>query len=49
MEETGLRTLAYEEALAYTRGITVDELRAGYAKQLRFHWDVAVNYMRLLI
>ena len=32
MEETGLRTLAYEEALAYTRGITVEELRAGYAK-----------------
>lgn len=32
MEETGLRTLAYEEALAYTRGITVDELRAGYSK-----------------
>lgn len=31
MEETGLRTLAYEEALAYTRGKTVDELRAGYS------------------
>ena len=30
MEATGLRTLAYEEALAYTRGKTVDELRAGY-------------------
>jgi len=32
MEETGLRTLAYEEALAYTRGMTVEELRAGYSK-----------------
>ncbi|WP_430603781.1 sorbitol-6-phosphate 2-dehydrogenase [Enterococcus sp. DIV1368b] len=32
MEETGLRTLSYEEALAYTRGITIEELRAGYAK-----------------
>lgn len=31
MEATGLRTLAYESALAYTRGITVDDLRAGYA------------------
>lgn len=32
MEETGLRTLSYEKALAYTRGITIDELRASYAK-----------------
>ena len=32
MEATGLRTLAYESALAYTRGITVDDLRAGYSK-----------------
>lgn len=32
MEETGLRTLAYEEALAYTRNITVDQLREGYSK-----------------
>lgn len=32
MEETGLRTLAYEESLAYTRGITVDKLREGYSK-----------------
>lgn len=31
MEETGLRTLAYEEALSYTRGITVDKLREGYS------------------
>lgn len=31
MEETGLRTLAYEEALSYTRGKTVEELRAGYS------------------
>jgi sorbitol-6-phosphate 2-dehydrogenase len=30
MEETGLRTLIYEEALAYTRGKTVADLRAGY-------------------
>lgn len=32
MEETGLRTLDYEKALAYTRGLTVEELRAGYNK-----------------
>ncbi|MFL2095259.1 SDR family oxidoreductase [Marinilactibacillus psychrotolerans] len=32
MEETGLRTLAYEEALAYTRGKTVEELRKGYSQ-----------------
>ncbi|SJZ74385.1 sorbitol-6-phosphate 2-dehydrogenase [Pilibacter termitis] len=31
MEETGLRTESYEKALAYTRGKTVEELRAGYA------------------
>lgn len=32
LEATGLRTLAYEEALSYTRGITIDDLRAGYNK-----------------
>ena len=31
MEETGLRTIQYEESLAYTRGITVDKLREGYS------------------
>lgn len=31
MEATGLRTLAYEEALGYTRGKTVEEIRAGYS------------------
>ncbi|MBY5034240.1 SDR family oxidoreductase [Streptococcus gallolyticus] len=31
MEATGLRTLAYEEALGYTRGKNVDEIREGYA------------------
>ena len=31
MEATGLRTLAYENALAYTRGVTVETLRASYA------------------
>jgi sorbitol-6-phosphate 2-dehydrogenase len=30
MEETGLRSLDYEKALAYTRGKTVEELREGY-------------------
>lgn len=30
MEATGLRTPAYEEALAYTRHKTVDQIRAGY-------------------
>jgi len=32
MEETGMRTPDYEEALAYTRGISVEQLRAGYSK-----------------
>ena len=32
LEATGLRTLEYETALAYTRDITVDQLRAGYSK-----------------
>ncbi len=32
LEATGLRTLSYESALSYTRGITVDQLRAGYTK-----------------
>ena len=32
MEATGLRTIGYETALSYTRGITVEDLRAGYAK-----------------
>jgi sorbitol-6-phosphate 2-dehydrogenase len=30
MEATGLRTLSYEEALAYTRHKTVEDIRAGY-------------------
>ncbi len=32
LEATGLRTLSYETALAYTRGISIDELRASYEK-----------------
>jgi len=32
LEATGLRSPEYERALAYTRGITVDDLRAGYKK-----------------
>lgn len=32
LEATGLRTLSYETALAYTRGITVEQLRAGYSE-----------------
>ena len=32
LEATGLRTESYENALAYTRSITVEQLRAGYAK-----------------
>lgn len=32
LEATGLRTLSYETALAYTRRISVAELRAGYTK-----------------
>ncbi len=32
LEATGLRTLSYETALAYTRGITIDQLREGYSK-----------------
>ena len=30
LEQTALRTPEYERALAYTRGITVEELRRGY-------------------
>ena len=33
LEATALRTQAYEEALAYTRGITVEKLRKGYETQ----------------
>lgn len=32
MEATGLRTAAYEEALSYTRGITVEDLHRNYSK-----------------
>ncbi len=32
LEKTELRTQDYEEALAYTRGITVNQLRKGYEK-----------------
>ena len=32
LEATALRSPEYERALAYTRGITVDDLRAGYKK-----------------
>jgi len=32
IEKTGIRTLEYEEALAYTRGITIKQLREGYLK-----------------
>lgn len=31
LEATGLRTLSYETALAYTRSISVDDLRKGYS------------------
>lgn len=32
LEATGLRTLQYETALAYTRGITIEQLRESYSK-----------------
>ena len=32
LEATALRSPEYERALAYTRGITVEQLRAGYEK-----------------
>ena len=32
LEATGLRTIEYETALAYTRGITIEQLREGYNK-----------------
>ncbi len=32
LEATGLRTLSYETALAYTRGITIEQLRESYSK-----------------
>ncbi|NMD68733.1 SDR family oxidoreductase [Bacillus sp. DNRA2] len=34
METTGLRTDAYNEALAYTRGVTVDGLNTDYSKSI---------------
>ncbi|KAA9029998.1 SDR family oxidoreductase [Niallia endozanthoxylica] len=34
MEATGLRTDAYNEALAYTRGVTVDGLNTDYSKSI---------------
>ncbi|GGI43207.1 SDR family oxidoreductase [Mammaliicoccus stepanovicii] len=34
LEETGLRTPAYEEALAYTRNTTVDGLNGDYSKSI---------------
>jgi sorbitol-6-phosphate 2-dehydrogenase len=34
LEETGLRTPAYEEALAYTRNTTVDNLNTDYSKSI---------------
>ncbi|GAA4719353.1 SDR family oxidoreductase [Brevibacillus fulvus] len=34
LETTGLRTAAYEEALAYTRGVSVAELNQDYSKSI---------------
>jgi sorbitol-6-phosphate 2-dehydrogenase len=34
LEKTGLRTSAYNEALAYTRGVTVDDLSTDYSKSI---------------
>lgn len=34
MEATGLRTPAYDEALAYTRGTTPDKLNTDYKKSI---------------
>ncbi|MFD1064759.1 SDR family oxidoreductase [Oceanobacillus locisalsi] len=34
LEETGLRTQQYEEALAYTRNTTVDQLNGDYSKSI---------------
>ncbi|RFU68571.1 SDR family oxidoreductase [Bacillus sp. V59.32b] len=34
LETTGLRTAAYEEALAYTRGVTVEGLNTDYSKSI---------------
>jgi sorbitol-6-phosphate 2-dehydrogenase len=34
LEETGLRTAQYEEALAYTRNTTVDQLNGDYSKSI---------------
>lgn len=34
IEETGLRTKQYEEALAYSRNITVDQLNGDYSKSI---------------
>ena len=34
LEKTGLRTPAYNEALAYTRGTTPDQLNSDYSKSI---------------
>lgn len=34
MEKTGLRTAAYNEGLAYTRNVSVDQLDSGYASSI---------------
>lgn len=34
MEATGLRTPAYNEALAYTRGVKPEDLSTDYSKQV---------------
>ena len=43
LEATGLRTPAYEEALAHTRGQTVEQLRASYAKGILLGRDARLG------
>ena len=39
METTGMRSEAYEQSLAYTRGISVDELRPSMEAHHLFPWE----------
>ena len=43
METTGMRGEAYEQSLAYTQGISVDELRSSTVAHLPYPWAGLVN------
>ncbi|PLS08897.1 SDR family oxidoreductase [Neobacillus cucumis] len=49
METTGLRTDAYNEALAYTRGVTVDGLATDYSKSIPLAREGKLNEVGELV